>query len=407
MTVPTTNVFAPANRSARRETRLFDRTARFATCAVLFGVLASGCQSLGLNQPTEDEQYRKLSNTDGILGPMARAVQTSLYGDVQKNAVNPELTKQLDAANRLYSDGKYGEAAATFRRIASTEKLTAFGEEAQFMLGESYYQQGRFANAQDAYEKLLEDYPSTRRVDDVTNRLFRVASAWLDVPIPKAAASDIQQASYEDGGAADPQKLNTNDITVKVPLLPNFHDKSRPMFDTKGRALLALKSIWLNDPTGPLADDALMMTATHYLKKNNYVEADRYYKILREDFAKSPHVEKAFVLGSHAKMMSYQGPHYEGNTLKQARELKESTLRLFPNNEQRQKIREELQDIYDAEARRQWVLVEFWQKKGEPRAVALQCRQLMEAFPESKYAEQARAVLGKIDPKLLSDLPGF
>jgi outer membrane protein assembly factor BamD (BamD/ComL family) len=377
--------------------------------ALLPLVLACGCQSLSMNKLNDDDEYNRLSNTDNILGPMARAIQTTLTGDVNESAVaSPELTKQLDEANRLYAAGKYAPAATVYRKIANKQKQTAFGEEAQFKLGECLYKQGRFSQAQDAYDQLLEDYPATRHVDGVTQRLFNVARAWLDVPMPAATRSEIQQASYEDGeGAAEPQKLNSSDITVKVPLLPNFHDKSRPIFDTRGRAINALKSIWLNDPTGPLADDALMMTATHFMQRKNFVEADRYYKILREEYRDSPHTEKAFVLGSHVKLMSYQGPEYEGETLQQAKELKEGTLRLYPNNPQRQQLRQELQDIYEAEAQRYWVLVEYWQRKKEPRAVALACQQLINAYPESNSAQKARKILAGIDKKLISDLPGF
>lgn len=402
-----TSTFATASPS-RRET-LGVRVRLFAVQASLVCLFFTGCQSLGLNNAaSQSEKDRRLANADGILGPMARAVQTSLYGDVQANAATPEVTKQLDEANRLYAAGKFGAAARIFKQVANSQKNTAFGEEALFMLGEAYYKLGQYAQAQTAYEQLIADYPSTRRVEDVTHRLFRVASTWLDVPVPATTVSEIQQAGYEEGqGGSEPQKLNSDDITVKVPLLPNFHDKSRPIFDTSGRALRALKTIWLNDPTGPLADDAIMMTATHFLKKRNHVEADRYYKILREEYPKSPHLEKAFVLGSHVKLLSYQGPRYEGNTLAEARELKEATLRLFPDNSQRQQIRAELQDIYDAEAERQWIRVQHWQGKKKPKAVALACKQLISEFPESKWAEMARKTLSQIDPKRLQGLPGF
>ena len=382
------------------------------TTAVLFAslvVLISGCQTLGLNRLDDEETLDRMTNTDTILGPMGRAIRTTLQGDVRESSVaSPELTKQLDEANRLYSAGKYAEAAKVFRKIAKDQKLTAFGEEAQFKLGESYYKQQLYAPAQDAYDQLLEDYPATRQIDKVTVRLFNIARSWLDVPVPAATRSEIQQAGFEEGdAAAEPQKLNTDDITVKVPLLPNFHDKTRPVFDTRGRAIRALKNIWMNDPLGPLSDDALMMTATHFLKQSNYVEADRYYKILREEYPKSPHLEKAFVLGSHVKLMSYQGPYYEGETLKAAKELKESTLRLFPDNPQRQQIRQELQDIYEAEAKRYWARVVYWQRKNKPRAIALACKNLIDAYPESESAQKAREVLAGIDRKLLSDLPGF
>ncbi|MGV2334992.1 MAG UNVERIFIED_CONTAM: hypothetical protein LVR18_13085 [Planctomycetaceae bacterium] len=71
----------------------------------------------------------------------------------------------------------------------------------------------------------------------------------------------------------------------------------------------------MNDPTGPLADDALMLTATYYQRHSNYVEADRYYEILRDEYPDSRHLEAAFVLGADVKQMSYQGAYYEGEDL--------------------------------------------------------------------------------------------
>src|SRR5690606_10634147 len=127
-----------------------------------------------------------------------------------------------------------------------------------------------------------------------------------------------------------PSGEQSNDPTRKVPILPNFHDRKRPVFDTNGRALQALKSVWLKDPTGPLADDALMLAASHYVRKGDYIEADHHYTLLREQFPKSPHLQTAFVVGSHVKLMSYQGAPYDGKNLDDAESLKESTLRLFP-----------------------------------------------------------------------------
>ncbi|HQX50208.1 MAG TPA: outer membrane protein assembly factor BamD, partial [Planctomycetaceae bacterium] len=181
--------------------------------------------------------------------------------------------------------------------------------------------------------------------------------------------------------------------------------KSRPWFDTQGNALKCLKSIWMNDPTGPLADDALMLTATHYQRKQNYVEADRYFEILRDEYPDSPHLEDAFVLGSHVKQMSYQGPYYEGRELKGAQKLKEQSLHLFPASHERQQIRTDLQKIYLQEAERAWVEVEYYQKKRNPRAVAVACIQLISEYPDTPYAKDARTILRSVDRRELKKLP--
>lgn len=360
-----------------------------------------------------DEYYDKVTNTDSILGPMARIVQNNLRSREPDPIASPEVTAALGKANGLFDTGNYAEATPIYKDLAKKQKLTAFGEEARFKLAESYYHQQQFAYAQDAYDQLLEDHPTTRHVDAVTRRLFTIAQAWLGMSVPltkERKDTGIQLVSNEEiDEPQEPARLNidTSDPTYVVPLLPNFHDRRRPLFDTQGRALQALKSIWLNDPTGPLADDALMLTATHYMKKKDFVEADRYYKILREEYPKSPHLEKAFVLGSHVKLMSYRGPYYEGSTLQDARKLKESTLRMFPDNKQRNELRQELRDIYNAEAQRLWARVEYEQRKERPKAIAIACKTLIDSFPETDYAQKAREVLAAIPGDQLRGLPGF
>jgi len=182
---------------------------------------------------------------------------------------------------------------------------------------------------------------------------------------------------------------------------------ARPLLDTRGRARKALKSIWLEDPTGPLADDALMRTATYCLKRGNHVEADRYFQNLREMYPESPHLEKAFVLGSHAKQMSYQGPYYDNTSLVSARNLKEQTLTLFPNSEDREQVRKDLKVLYLREAQDAWADVELYQQKDNPAAIAIHCRRVIEDFPDTRYAELPRKTLLSLDPKTYRRLPGL
>ncbi|NOX56728.1 MAG: outer membrane protein assembly factor BamD, partial [Planctomycetes bacterium] len=173
-------------------------------------------------------------------------------------------------------------------------------------------------------------------------------------------------------------------------------DRTRPVFDTNGRALQTLKSIWLNDPTGPLADDALMLAATYHLRKGHYTEADHLFGILRDEYPKSPHLEKAFLLGSHVKLMAYQGPEYDAKKLLEAEQLKETTLRLFPNLPDREQLKQELARIEEAKAERDWAVVQFYLRKKRLKAVAVYCNLILEEHPKSKYAEKARELLEEI-----------
>jgi len=365
-------------------------------------LLLSGCNSLSDDQ--DSGLFGKMTSIGGIRGPLER----SLHGEESALELGRRYTeaerREARRCREAYDKGDFEQAIKLGKKTAKKFKESSLGEEAQFYLAESHYALGKYAAAQNDYAQLFEDYPSTRYVEPATRRLFSIARVWLEVAEP-VAQNEIRQVSGEKVIEDGPPPKPPLDPTLRVRVLPNFHDRSRPMFDTQGRALECLKSIWMNDPTGPLADDALMLTATYYQRHDNYVEADRYFEILREEYPDSPHLEEAFLLGAHVKQMSYQGPYYEGRELTGARKLKEQSLQLFPASHQRQQLRKDLDQLYLMEAQRAWSKVEYYQKKRRPRAVAIACIQLLSEYPDTPFAKDARVLLRTIDRKELAGLP--
>src|SRR5262249_10811359 len=136
----------------------------------------------------------------------------------------------------------------------------------------------------------------------------------------------------------------------------------------------------------------------YHARRGNYVEADRHFQNLRELYPNSPHVQNAFLLGSHVKLMSYQGPDYETRTLYEAQLLKESTLKLYPDLDPG-RIKDELARIEEAKAEVIWKQALFYQHKGKKRASAIYCHDLITKYPKSTWAEKARAKLVELGPE--------
>lgn len=398
----------PINRKDSVTKRRFETTvfcvrasAAFWLAVVVFS--CTGCRSL---RPSDGEGIFSAASsfsTDSIRGPLERAFYNEEDALTRGEKFSEEALRNVDKARKQFDDGQYAAAIKTYKQIAKKYPETSIGEEAWFRMGESHYALKQYPDAQEAYDKLFKDYPSTKYVSDASERLFEIARIWLRVSGP-AAQSAIKTVSAKTGQPA-PEPKKSLSPSERYGLIPNFFDKTRPVFDTGGRARMALKSIWLNDPTGPLADDALMLTAAYYLQSGNHLEADTYFDILRSDYADSPHLEDAFVLGSHVKQMAYQGPHYDGTTLIAAEDLKQKTLNLFPNSKDRQQVREDLNRIYLLKAQRKWSDVEFWKRKDNPVSVAIVCQQVITDFPDTRYAELARKEIRSIDRKLIQHLP--
>jgi TolA-binding protein len=380
-------------------------------CAALVGC-KTGIDASALQPSGNDEKTREMTSTDDVKGPMERFVDAMGFGGSDKKKkmqlVNPPgAMVAFHKGEDLMKQKQYDEAAKIFQKeVIDKYPDYPITEDAWFLSGECFYLTERYAKAQDKYDKVVKDFPSTRHMDEISRRKFEIARIWLEFP-PIITASDVKPVNFEQPSQTPlPQTgyKEPSGLTYTIPILPNFTDKRRPLFDTQGRALDALKSIWLNDPTGPLADDALMLSASYYLRKGDYVEADHLYELLRKEFPKSQHVENAYVLGAHVKLMSYQGPEYGGTELEEAEKLKKDILKLYPKRPDRERTEQELQMIRKAKAARIWADVKYWKSKRLPKAVAISCKEVIKKFPDTEYAQLARGELAKINPEDKKDV---
>ena len=374
-----------------------------------------------------DDESEKKDGDWNIKGPTERLLNGKRWQQQKETAIAQGNAAAIDglpeyqAAEELFNAGNYREAEKAFKALAKERRQTYetfqvkwdrwlgiknaakwdpysnFGdpieEDSLYMLAESQFNQKRYSHAQDSYDDLLNRYPSTRHMDDVTRKLFRIARYWLNFDEDVNDKGELQQIADDE----QRRKEQLKPVRGKSSITPNLFDRSRPVFDTDGRALQALRSIWLHDTTGPLADDALMLSANYHLRTGDFTESARLYKLLREQYPDSQHFEDAFLLGSHVTLASYQGPAYDGKTLNEAIKLKESALRIFPDlsDEQRERLSAELRRMYDADVERHWNKVEFYQAKNSPKSVELYCNLLINKFPESPYAEKCRKVLAE------------
>lgn len=347
-------------------------------------IVATGCASGAAGKTT------KVSAPASILhNPFAKKPPREI--------IDPDAgLAEYDLAVAKYEKKDYDGAIKDLKAIVKKFYDYPVEEDALFMIGECRFAQQRYAWAQDDYDRLIKKYPSTRYLEKSTRRLYAIGAIWLNGD-GTAKTDELLQVSATD--VTDPQSVKRKEMPTSLPLVPNFFDKSRPLFDTSGNALKALKSVWLHDPTGPLADDAVMLTAIYYIRKGSYRDADHWLDTLRREYPKSEHTQTAFVVGSHVKLVNYQGPRYDGRDLVEADDLIHSTLNLFPNVEDKEGLKAELVKIRDRGAERYWARALYYKGRVKPAAEAIYCETIIKEFPDSEFAQQARARLKVLGPK--------
>ena len=316
----------------------------------------------------------------------------------------------LEHAEKLYNDGRYAEAERQYQiiREQSTPKTglrkglfnrhqfsedleqSPIEEDAIFGVAQSQFRQGHLARAEETYAALLKEYPSTRHLDAVSRQLFRIAREWLG--FPDANDEEIVQVAYGEKAPTLEQRRARN-----TGWAPNFTDKTRPSFDVDGRALGALRLIWLHDAAGPLADDALMMAANYHLRNGDHIAAAQHYRLLQEQFPDSPHFKDSLMLGSHVLLASYNGAGYDPSPLEESKQLKLMALQYSElDPEDRARLEEELDKIAEAEIEPLWQEIQFYLAKRQPESVLLHANFLINRFPNSRYARMAAEVRDKV-----------
>jgi TolA-binding protein len=382
------------------------------TCAAGMACASLGCAPFSSGSATSYEQARQVLDTP--TGPTGSGVrQVSFESEIGKktrektlaDAIDPsknfsratnsvkslagqgideERAKQVYAeADRIFAAAgklegnprrqEFTEAAETYSRAAARWPESGLEQDAMFMIGESYYFADNYVDAEDAYERLVKKYPSTKHLDRSIGHRYLMAQYWLQ------RAKDDQEAFYSI----------------------NATDDSKPWRDTHGHGIRVLDRIRLDDPTSPLADDATLLIANTLFARGKYVEADQYYTDLRRTFPSSEHQFDAHFLGLKAKLEMYQGPQYSGAPLNEAEELVKQLRRQFPRQtgEKQAIIDRAYAEVRMKKAEREWNDGRYFDYRGEYGSSRHYYELIIRDYPGTPHADMARERLAAIADK--------
>jgi tetratricopeptide (TPR) repeat protein len=366
---------------------------------VLLALACVCCSLAGCKSTVDDVDIKD------VYGPAGRLAKNNLVEKAKRDVKGDpaEGQAEFDAAHQLYDEQNYIASRKLLANMLKKckKKNLPIEEDVLFYKAECDFQLGHYPAAQDGYDELLKKFGSTQYFNKAIGRLFAIGRFWLHSPKP---ASEVELASFkeEDGEERLSQlreAYDPGDSKVK----PNFTDKSRPFFDTPGRAVQALHSVTLHDPAGPLADEALMILALYHLRKKDYREADINFAQIRESTNKhrdrDKYLQAAYVLGAHASLKSYLGSGYDGKQLEEARKLTKNAIRLFPDIPQRPKLDNDLRKIDAEMIEREWQRVIYYKGRGDKESVALYCEYIINTYPESPQAVKSRELLIELGPQ--------
>lgn len=271
----------------------------------------------------------------------------------------------LAEADTLFRAGKYQEAIPYYKKVVDRWPDSALEEDGLWQLAECLFFTDQYPKAEDCYDELVKKYANTRYLDRIAQRQFIIAQYWIAV-----------------------------DQRQHLPvIIPNLFDRTRPLFDTQGRALKAYDHVRINDPRGPLADDSIMAQANAHFLDSQWLDADYFYSLLRNEYPDSDFLLQAHLLGLQAKLRAYQGPAYEGGILDEAEILAEQVLVQFPDQlgrEDADRVETTRAQIAAQQAQRHWKRAEFYAKGKHYSSARIYYALIARDYPKTMLAQQAR-----------------
>ena len=351
----------------------------FRVFALLVLAGSGGCQTWGPVSPLSETKPTSETLTPGVPGidsvrdNFDRAGRFLTGKEQLDNEKAKDLYRQGDqtfrGASKLESDDakkSFLRAGKYFARAAEAAPGSALQQDSLFMAGESYFFADRLDLAEDCYVQLQKEHPRSRWSDRAGKRLFAIGKYWIDAG-----------------------------IASKGRVIPvNFTDDTQPWLDSIGNGIRVLDQMRYDDPTSEIADDATMAQAMEQMRQENWFEADLLFGDVREIFQDSSHQFNAHKFGVRCKLEMYAGPNYSGLALDEAEQLLKRMRNLFPEEV---KQPENLAFVENAEktvkflqAEKLWTRARYREKQRQFGGAAEYFQKILDAYPDTPFADQAR-----------------
>ena len=233
-----------------------------------------------------------------------------------------------------------------------------------FVKAEIYYCKGRFAKAVRNYNKLLTEFPKSKLTDAALEREFTIATAYL-AGRKKTVLGFIKIKGYAEGvrimeKIAERVGLDTQmGINASVAVAENYEQRKK-----FNEAFLKWWEISLEWETGSVGADALL------------------------GMARNKHAV-------YNKPTEHKRPLYDASCLNSAKSYYGRFKLLYPTNAKEIGVDEILSEIDEQLAYKQLSIGRYYQKTGNIRSANLYFDMVVNDWPGSKAAEEAKELLTK------------
>lgn len=274
-----------------------------------------------------------------------------------KKLVNPKYAakdtpeEQFKWAMSFFDEKDYKRAAEEFARLVSHFPDSELAPEAQYYSGRSYEAGEKYYPAFQAYQKTLDLYPFTKRIDEIIGRQY-----------------NIGKEIYKKHSG----KLMGKELMTDL-------DRAVEIFD----------SVKKNAPFGEYGDQAQFMIGECYKKSEQYNEAVKAFQELVEEYPRSSLRDKAKYEVAQCTYLGSLNSDYD-------QELTDEAIKEFKRIAETKKgltIAEEAKEtvslLEDKKAESLFKAAQFYERQKKYKSAAIYYEEIIDKYPRSSFSELA------------------
>lgn len=271
-----------------------------------------------------------------------------------KRAVKPTPGEQLDLAKSFYDIKKYEEAKREFGKLLNSYPKSVEAAESQYYLGLIEEAEGDFYEAYKAYQKVIDKYPFSERIQEIIEREYKIAEAFMSGKTRKA-------------------------LVVENPAIEIF---------TK---------VVENSSYGPLAAPAQYKLGMVLKGLLRYYEAEEAFNKVISNYPDSEWAEASkFQIASTRASLS-RSPDYDQWATNEAKEKFEEFLQEHPDAALSKEAEKNIGLLKEKEAESSYNIARFYEKQKELDAARIYYSHTIDNYPDSAWAIKAMERLQIMD----------
>jgi len=267
-----------------------------------------------------------------------------------KWAVKNNPKEQLEFAKAFLETGEYKKALDEFRRLLKYYPESLEAPEAQFYIGECLEKTDDLYNAYLAYQKTIDKYAFTDKIDAVLESEFRIAGELSDAKV-KLLGIDVPQY---------------------------YH------------AITIYRKVIENSPYGKLAASSQYKIGIILKNAGDFSEARKEFEKVISNYPNSEWSEAAKFQVAKTSSLSSLKPEYDQEASGEAIDKYEQFLKKHPQAELSKEAKKEVGSLTDKQAEKDFKVAEFYEKQKAYKSAEIYYEGVIKQYPDTVWANNAR-----------------